>query len=119
MTDEQTDAIATEVLKWLQGARETIETQAPVMAREVIRYAYISDVLGLVMAFVFLGAGGLCFYAFMQEDEGTDMCIFWGVGMVLGALIGCILFFAASFDLVWAITAPHWYVLHALLPHKS
>jgi hypothetical protein len=119
------EEVANEVLRWLQGARETIEQQAPVLAREIIRYAIVSDIGGLLVGVALVSTAAWCarrWYGFKREHPHSsvdDEPMAAAVGGWIAGLLGALVFVVALFDLIWALMAPHWYVLHAVLPGKS
>jgi len=108
-----TDPVADELLRWLQGARESFETEAPRMASELLRWSFASDLVGLGVTAALLVVARWCYRAAM--DSASDDGFGYGIACFICAAVGGLVGVIALIDLTGVVCAPHWYVLSTVL----
>lgn len=88
------EAVAKELLNWLQGTRTFVLDQAPDLAKEIVAWGRVESALGILLGLIFVGVTfGLSYQGhkiWLKDNLADCLILFWVFGVIVGIVGICI-----------------------------
>lgn len=111
------EAVAKELLNWLQGTRTFVLEQAPDLAKEIVAWGRVESALGILLGLIILGGASILGYwgrkIWLKDNWADCLVLFWIFGVILGT-VGVAVTLCNFSNFAEATFAPKIYLLEYL-----